>query len=85
MADLIYLPAIMLVISGMAIPLLDYGEQTSDKVLNNTISMVNALDCAYAGIELKYCSPELFNNTLKQDLIDFDSSMTQLNLSGVPE
>jgi hypothetical protein len=57
--ELFTIPIIMSVILGLSIQLVSIAESTSNKVVNYAENMESALDCAFLGIDVKECAPEL--------------------------
>ncbi len=72
MKELIALPIVFSIVFGLAFELVEIAESSSDKVIRFTESMENALDCAFAGISIEICSPELAT-------INFDEEIARFN------
>lgn len=75
MKFLIILPVAITIILAFVVQLSDIAISTSDKALNYANEMDNAVDCAFRGIPIEKCSPNLnsvnFEPELKE-IIDFN-------------
>jgi len=78
MVEYIYAPLIVMTIAGLILPIVDLAETTNEKVINHTSDMVNAVDCAFAGVDLSICSPELLKHTPKEDLVEYNKIIEDL-------
>lgn len=72
MKELIALPIVFSILFGLAFELVDIAESSSEKVIGFAESMENALDCAFAGVSIEICSPELSS-------INFDEEIARFN------
>lgn len=70
MKEIILIPVVFSLMFGLFVELVDVAESSSEKVLKYAESMDNALDCAFAGVPIEVCSPELssveFNSELER-------------------
>ena len=67
--ELITVPIVLSIVLGLAIELVEVAESTSDKVIEYAESMNSALDCAFRGVDITYCSPELSSQDFKEELL----------------
>ena len=72
MKELILMPIIFSIIFGIAFELVEIAESSSEKIVGFAESMDNALECAFAGVSIELCSPELSRT-------NFDSEIQALN------
>jgi hypothetical protein len=71
-------PLILSLLIGVATELTEIAESASDKVINYAEDMENALDCAFVGIPIEVCSPNLVQTDFKQDLKDLNATNAEL-------
>lgn len=76
--ELITVPIVMSIVLGLAIELVDIAESTSDKVVEYAESMNSALDCAFRGVDIEYCSPNLASESFKEELLRTKEIMDEL-------
>ena len=68
MKELITIPLVIGLILSMSIELIDIAESASDKVINYAQDMDDALDCAFRGIDITVCSPNLGKENFELEL-----------------
>ena len=78
MVEYIYAPLLVMAITGMILPLVDLAETTNEKVMNHTSDMVDAVDCAFLGLDLSECSPNLLKHTPTENLIEYNNKVEQI-------
>lgn len=71
MKELIIAPIIASLILTFTLGLIHTAEDVSHKVNNFAENMDIATDCAFRGIDIYKCSPELSSNNFKQDMKDY--------------
>lgn len=73
--EIIAYPAVIILLVTFATQMADIAESTSEKAVFFAEDMENAIECATYGIDLKECSPRLFNHEFKEDLKDFKNEL----------
>lgn len=73
--EIIAFPAVMILLVTFATQMADIAESTSEKAVYFAEDMENAIDCAAVGIDMKECSPRLFNHNFKKDLDEFKGEL----------
>jgi hypothetical protein len=68
MKELITIPLVASLILSVSIELIAVAESASDKVINYAQDMDNALDCAFRGIDITICSPNLGKESFELEL-----------------
>lgn len=71
-------PLVAGVITAFASDLVHQAEEVSDKTINYTQQMNDALDCAFKGIELSVCSPNLVDVTYDADMEQFQKTLEEI-------
>lgn len=71
---LVFASATAVIMLGFFMQLTDIAESTSQKTLKYADSMDRAVDCAFAGVDISVCSPELKNTDFKQDAREFQKT-----------
>jgi cell shape-determining protein MreC len=82
--ELITIPIVMSIVLALGMQLVEIAESTSEKVINYADSMNSAVDCAFLGIDIKECAPELDSYSFKEDLQktrDIIEELKALNLT----
>lgn len=69
MKDLLFAPIALSIILGLMIQLVDVAESVSDKTIKYAKDMENALDCAFAGVNIGVCSPDLVKTDFTPELL----------------
>ena len=89
MRFLIILPIAITIILAFVVQLSDIAISTSDKALNYSNEMDNAVDCAFRGIPIEKCSPNLNSKNFEpeiNEIIDFNQILIReygLNISEI--
>jgi hypothetical protein len=87
MKALIFVPVAITIVLAFVLQLSDIAISTSDKTLNYADQMDSAVDCAFRGIPIQKCSPDLTNVDFEPELkeiINFNKLLIEeynLNLS----
>ena len=68
MNNMIVFPIFAIICLTFAMQLFDIAESTSEKALGFTQEMNNAVDCATRGVDMKKCSPELFDYDFEKEM-----------------
>lgn len=71
MKALLFVPVAITIILAFVVQLSDIAISTSDKVLNYADDMDNAVDCAFRGIPILECSPDL-------NSVDFEPEIKEM-------
>lgn len=66
--EIVIYPLFALMFMGFALQLIDIAESTSDKALAFSYDMENAVDCATRAVDLKECSPGLYDHNFRQEI-----------------
>ena len=75
MRFLIILPVAITIVLAFVVQLSDIAISTSDKALNYANEMDSAVDCAFRGIPVEECSPNLNSQNFEpevNEIIDFN-------------
>lgn len=67
-STLITAPIFVIILTTFALNIIDIAQESSDETLKFAQESSNAMECAYKGIGLEQCSPELFEKDFKTDL-----------------
>ena len=78
MYKLIYIPIVAGIITGLALELTEDARSASEKTANYTQQMTDAIDCAFKGVDLEVCSPDLPSLEFEQDLTEFKTVVDQM-------
>jgi hypothetical protein len=68
MKEIILFPLITIMLLGFVPQLLTVAESSQDKALVFTDDMNKAIDCATRGIDLRICSPNLYNHDFSKEI-----------------
>ncbi len=68
MENILLVPIAASVILSLFIPLVEVAQDASEKVLRYSEDMNNALDCAFAGVNIGYCAPNLVKTDFSDEL-----------------
>lgn len=68
--QIIIYPMFAVLFLGFATQLMDIAESTSEKTLDFTYDMQQAVDCATRGVDMRECSPGIYSH-------DFDKEIKQ--------
>ncbi|MEM4268431.1 MAG: hypothetical protein QXK37_06410 [Candidatus Woesearchaeota archaeon] len=68
MKYLIITPAVAVLVLSFASQMAAIAENSTQKVASYADDMNNALDCAFKGVDLRVCSPELYNYNFDEDI-----------------
>ena len=68
MKELIFIPAIALLIIGFAFQLQEIAESSSEKTLDFADDMNKAMDCATLGKPIRECSPDLLKTDFSEEV-----------------
>jgi hypothetical protein len=88
MRELITIPIVMSLILGVTLQLVEIAESSSQKAVKYAEDMNNAIDCAFKGIDISVCSPDLASTSFKEDLIETKEvvdKLKELNISEINE
>ena len=80
MKELLLAPLAILIVFGFVTQLGDIAMSSSEKALNYADNANNALDCAFKGIPIEVCSPELMDTNFEpetREYIDFNKKMME--------
>lgn len=75
---LVSIPLAAGVITGLASDLVTQAEDVSNKTLEYTQQMNDALDCAFKGVELSVCSPDLVTTDFDEDVDEFEKTLEEV-------
>ena len=75
---LLMVPLIAGVITSLASELVAQAEDVSNKTIDYTQQMNDALDCAFKGIPIRVCSPDLANVDFDEDIKDFNNALEKV-------
>ncbi|MFW6014000.1 MAG: hypothetical protein ACOCZ6_01985 [Nanoarchaeota archaeon] len=68
MNNMIVFPIFAVICLTFAMQLLDIAESTSEKALGFTEEMNNAVDCATRGVDMRECSPGLYDYEFEEEM-----------------
>jgi hypothetical protein len=71
MKALLLAPVAVLVVLSFVTQLADVASSTSEKTLNYASEMDSAVDCAFRGIPVSVCSPELTSYDFEPDAVEY--------------
>jgi hypothetical protein len=71
-------PAAAAMVLAFAMQLTDIAESTQEKTIKYADDMNAALDCAFKGVDLSVCSPDLYNHDFKQDINRTESVLREI-------
>jgi hypothetical protein len=75
MNQLLVGPLLALFLSGFTLELLSIAEDMQHKVLDYADHTNSALDCAFAGVDIRKCSPNILEVQFEGDLKSFDAKV----------
>lgn len=81
MKELLLAPLAVLIILGFVTQLSDIATSTSEKALNYANEMDSAVDCAFRGVLISECSPNLVDTNFEPEIketIDFNKKIMEL-------
>jgi hypothetical protein len=65
--ELVFVPAVAILVLGFMTQLSDIATSTSDKALNYADQMDSAVDCAFRAMPIEDCSPDLTKTTFEPE------------------
>ena len=68
MKELLVVPVFFMLFIGVSMQLVTIAQSTSQKAIGFADDMNKAMDCAVRGIDLKICSPNLFNTSFDNEI-----------------
>ena len=68
MKELITASIVVSIIIGLTMQLVDIADSTSKKVVKYADDMNNAIDCAFKGVDIYVCSPDLSSTDFRPEL-----------------
>lgn len=80
MKGLILAPIAFIILIGFMTQLADVAMSTSNKVLNYANDMDSAIDCAFRGIDVETCSPDLYATSFEpetKEVIDLNKEILE--------
>ncbi|MBD3209378.1 hypothetical protein GF367_03080 [Candidatus Woesearchaeota archaeon] len=77
-ANLITIPIFITIILGFATQLETIAEDTSDKAIDFSQDMSNAMDCATKGIPITECSPNLMDHDFAPEQEAFQATLQDM-------
>jgi len=80
MKSLLILPAVAILLLGVAIELEGIAQSTSDKAIEFAGDMESAMDCATVGRPIRECSPRLMDTDFTTDVNETISTLENLEL-----
>lgn len=75
---LVMIPIVAGMIATLAQELVVQAEEVSEKTIDYADQMNNALDCAFKGIPITVCSPDLVDVDFDQDLVEFQETLEDI-------
>jgi len=79
MKGLLILPLILLPIIGFVDQFVDIADDSINKTITFVENSNRALDCAFQGVEISLCSPDLMDISVKKEFTDLEESLKELN------
>lgn len=67
-SEIVTVPLVMSIVLALALQLVDIAESSSEKVVHYAGQMDSAIDCAFRGIDISYCAPDLDDTSFKEEL-----------------
>ncbi|MFP4111564.1 MAG: hypothetical protein ACLFPQ_05410 [Candidatus Woesearchaeota archaeon] len=77
--EIITIPIVMSLVLGLAMQLIEIAESTSEKVVRYAEDMNSAIDCAFRGIDISYCAPNLAGTDFKGELNETKEIIDEIN------
>ena len=81
MKALLIIPLFIVLILGFVDELAGIAEDTINKTIMFAEDSNNALDCAFKGIDISLCSPNLMDISVKKEFNDLNEGLNALNNS----
>lgn len=83
MKEFVMLPFVLMLITGVAMELVDIAENSSKQIVEFTQNIDLAIPCATQGIDISLCSPELVQDetVLKKNLQNYRNTLGKINAS----
>ena len=81
MKGLLIIPLFIVLILGFVDELVEITEDTINKTIMFAEDSNNALDCAFKGIDISLCSPNLMDISVKKEFNDLNEGLNALNNS----
>ncbi len=72
------LPIFAAMLIGISNDLVDLSDKVSTKTIDYTQQMADAMPCALEGIDLKQCSPELYETNFDEETDEFKELNSQI-------
>ncbi|HLP80250.1 MAG TPA: hypothetical protein VK158_06430 [Acidobacteriota bacterium] len=70
-------PLVFLLFSGTLLEIADIANDVSQKTVFYTEQMSLSLDCAFMGVAIEECAPELMHVDMREDLARLDNLSTR--------
>ncbi|MGM5482370.1 MAG: hypothetical protein ACQESF_02805 [Nanobdellota archaeon] len=66
--QILVVPVFTILFLGFATQLMDVAESASEKTIDFTYDMQNAIDCATRGVDIRECSPGIYEHSFKKEI-----------------